>query len=475
MQRKNVLLAVCVLSAACCAQTITVNLDGSADYTIIQSAIDAAEPNDIVIVADGTYTGDGNRDIDFLGKAITVRSATGAENCVVDCQGTELDYHRGFCFQSGEDAKSVLDGFQIINGWTTYPDYGGGIYCSGSSPTIANCIIQECRAYRGGGMCNESSSPTVTGCSFTGNSASVGGGMYNEDSGPTMTECTFTSNLAGGGGAMWNVESDTVITNCDFIDNWGGNAPGGMYNHLSNSTLIGCIFSGNKNLGMLNSSSSPTVTNCTFTGNLGGIHNSSSSPTVTNCILWGNNESGYENEIILIDHSTIDITYCNVQGGRDSIYDNDFDPNNINWGIGNIDIDPLFVDPGSWDDNGTPDDWSDDTWIEGDYHLRWTSPCINAGDPNFVFEEGEVDIDGEPRVMGGRVDMGSDEVGPKQADFTRDGRIDIDDFAVFNNSWDTTEGQTNWYVLCDLFDNGVINVSDLAIFTSDWLWIAEWY
>ena len=49
--------------------------------------------------------------------------------------------------------------------------------------------------------------------------------------------------------------------------------------------------------------------------------------------------------------------------------------------------------------------------------------------------EGEVDIDGEPRVMGGRADMGADEVGEKQADFTRDGRIDLVDFSYFCSHW----------------------------------------
>jgi hypothetical protein len=58
-----------------------------------------------------------------------------------------------------------------------------------------------------------------------------------------------------------------------------------------------------------------------------------------------------------------------------------------------IDADPLFVDPSS-----------------GDYHILPVSPCINAGNPDFVPAPGETDIDGEPRVMRGRVDMGADEV-----------------------------------------------------------------
>ena len=67
------------------------------------------------------------------------------------------------------------------------------------------------------------------------------------------------------------------------------------------------------------------------------------------------------------------------------------------------------------------------------------------------------------------------EVGPKQADFTRDGRIDIEDFAVFSRSWDTTPSQTNWYVLCDLFEDDAIDINDLAALVADWIWVTEWH
>jgi len=127
-------------------------------------------------------------------------------------------------------------------------------------------------------------------------------------------------------------------------------------------------------------------------------------------------------------------------------------------GDGNIDVDPLFVDVAN-----------------GDYHLLWDSLCVDAGDPGFVVEEGEVDIDCEPRVMNGRVDMGADEVGPKQADFTRDGRIDVSDLSVLSESWDTIEGQPNWYVLSDLFEDGIIGLDDLFLFVDDWMWQADWY
>ncbi len=60
----------------------TIHVPG--DQPTIQAGIDAAMDGDIVLVADGTWTGVGNRDIDFLGKAITVRSENGPDSCIID-------------------------------------------------------------------------------------------------------------------------------------------------------------------------------------------------------------------------------------------------------------------------------------------------------------------------------------------------------------------------------------------------------
>jgi hypothetical protein len=95
---------------------------------------------------------------------------------------------------------------------------------------------------------------------------------------------------------------------------------------------------------------------------------------VTNCILWDGAD-----EIWNADGSTIEISYSDVEGG---------------WmGEGNIDADPLFVDPGYWDLSGL--------WVEGDYHLLPYSSCIDAGDPNYIAEPNETDLDGKPRVLDG--------------------------------------------------------------------------
>src|SRR3990172_11032728 len=89
----------------------TINIPG--DFSTIQDGIIAAEDGDTVLVNNGTYTGDGNRDIDFLGKAIVVKSKNGPEVTIIDCAAAEGNLHRGFYFHNDENNCSVLQGFTI--------------------------------------------------------------------------------------------------------------------------------------------------------------------------------------------------------------------------------------------------------------------------------------------------------------------------------------------------------------------------
>ena len=128
----------------------------------IQAAVDAAAPGDLVVVADGVYTGDGNGDIDFGGKAITVRSANGPAQCVIDCQGSESDPHRAFHFHSGELSDSQVVGFTIQGG---YALAGGGILCDDSSPTLSKIILSgNVGEYGGGAIACYGSSPAIVNC-----------------------------------------------------------------------------------------------------------------------------------------------------------------------------------------------------------------------------------------------------------------------------------------------------------------------
>ena len=167
------------------------------EYGTIQAAIDATVPGDEVIVGDAVYTGVGNKDLDFRGKPITVRSASGHPTaCIIDCQGSG----RGFYFHSGETPGAVAAGFTIRNGT------GSAVYCVSSSPTLTNCTITGGSASYGAGVNCYSSSPQLTNCLISGNRASngLGGGVYCSNwSSPTLTNCTISGNTItdnGGGG-----------------------------------------------------------------------------------------------------------------------------------------------------------------------------------------------------------------------------------------------------------------------------------
>jgi len=417
----------------------------------IQEAVDNSWDGRTVWVADGIYTGPENRDIDFKGKPISVKSENGPQHCIIDCNGTEEKPHRAFNFTNNEDANSVVAGFTITNGlgpdtevWLGITSAGGAIYCSNASPTITNCsfvgnsangrwasgaaiycrhsnpTITNCTFKNnsadgqwasGGAICCENSSPAITGCTFTGNSADFNGGaVNNHDSNPIITDCIFSTNSAVGndGGALNNSNSSPMITNCAFSANYAYDWAGAIRNVFDSSpTITNCIFTGNLAQGsggaIFNFHNCNTIiTNCTFAENSAPNGNAlafdswqpvaPSDLQAASCILIDDG-----NEIWNNDGSTINITYSNVQTG---------------WpGHGNINNDPCFVEPGYWDSNSTPTDPNDDFWIEGNYHLLQGSPCLDAGDPNYVPGPNETDLEGNPRIINERIDIGPYEGG----------------------------------------------------------------
>ena len=98
------------------------------DQPTIQAGIDKAIDGDSVLVADGVYKGDGNRDINFNGKAIVVISANGPALTIIDCEGTYAEPHRGFHFNNNEDTNSVVSGFTIVNGFISEIYIGGQVF-----------------------------------------------------------------------------------------------------------------------------------------------------------------------------------------------------------------------------------------------------------------------------------------------------------------------------------------------------------
>ncbi|MHC4674926.1 MAG: right-handed parallel beta-helix repeat-containing protein, partial [Planctomycetota bacterium] len=291
--------------------------NGSANHPFdaIQEAVDAIAIGGTATVLGGTYSGFGNYDIDFGGKAFTLTSTDPEDPCVVaatiiDPNGTEENPHRGFFFHNAEDANSVLTGFTITRGYGHYADYfdedlsGGGVFCNSSSPTITNCVFSA-NAGLGAGIYCQLSNPTVTDCKFIGNLLGDGSGMFNSYSNPTVTNCIFADNVAGvdgAGAAMANLDSSPILTNCIFSGNSAVSDSGVMWNSNSNPIMTNCTFTGNSTelyggvMGNWNGSS-PTLTNCTFTGNSAGefggvictgIYGPGGSAILTNCSFSGN-------------------------------------------------------------------------------------------------------------------------------------------------------------------------------------------
>ena len=109
---RNIGISILFLILVGSVQAGTIHVPG--DYPTIQAGIDAASDGDTVVVADGIYTGEGNANMDFGGKAITVRSENGPANCIIGC-GCGEDT-RAFYFHNDEGPDSVVKGFTIRGG-----------------------------------------------------------------------------------------------------------------------------------------------------------------------------------------------------------------------------------------------------------------------------------------------------------------------------------------------------------------------
>jgi len=292
---------------------------------------------------------------------------------------------------SDTDSTAILDGFTIRNGNANHSERydsrrdGGGMYIISGTPALANCTWRNNRAINyGGGIYNESnSSPTLTNCKFYGNQSYCAGGIYNESSSsPILSNCTFIGNSAVVAGAIGNYRnygSPTVMADCAFIENSSTSYGGVMVNYRSDLILANCIFGGNSTASeaggvMRNYESETMFINCTFGDNSAGSDGGAlwstydCQTTLLNCILWGNTAAGSGSQMALSGSSTASISNTCLQGGQgaDAIYLQD--NSSVNWGQGNIDVNPMFADA----DND-------------DYHLksqagRWDAVGETVGD-----------------------------------------------------------------------------------------------
>jgi len=246
----GVLLAMVSFIGPAAARDWIIKADGSGDAPTIQAGIDSALAGDNVVIEADTYTGPGNRDINFGGKAITVTGVT-AVSTIVDCSSVTT----GFTFNSGEGTGSILTRVTIRNAGVTGGD-GGGIIIQDASPTVTDCIIEGCNAGNGGGIyvwqSTVATSPVIQFNHITGNTAAAwGGGIWVRGAAsPTIDGNTVSGNSAANGAGIAVTESDAAptITGNTVHDNTASAMGGGFWAFDTRAgalTLSGNVFYGN--------------------------------------------------------------------------------------------------------------------------------------------------------------------------------------------------------------------------------------
>lgn len=276
--------AALLLSAGAASATPSV-IHVPADYTTIQDAIDNANSGDTIVIADGTYTGTGNVDLDTGGTNLTIQSAHDAAHTIIDCGGSSSSDgsgdHRGFIIQSGETVS--ITGLTVKNGYES-SDNGGGVYVVYSPVTLTNCVFSSSTANYGGGVMvfSDHVSPvTIARCAFLGNSVSdSGGGVYTDsgDGSTTLTNCTFSANTAAFGGGA-------------YLENGSGGIAA-----LTNGTLTGNTATyGSGVYSNSGSSGGTTLTNTIVYGNTTDQMEGSGPCAVVSCDITGALPSGVTN------------------------------------------------------------------------------------------------------------------------------------------------------------------------------------
>ncbi|HVP58435.1 MAG TPA: right-handed parallel beta-helix repeat-containing protein [bacterium] len=394
-----IILACCSLASA---RTWYVKPDGTGDVPSIKAAVDsAAAEGDTVLLANGTFAGAANRQVDCGDKALTIISeASDPDLCIIDCGGAEpADVLSAFYFRASGHPSPRLEAVTIIHACQAVycdagsspqivncifrdnhcagaeiPPPGAGIFCfEGSSPVIRNCEFAGNES--GGGICGWRSFPVVENCNFSGNGNCAGGAIEAWGGLLTVTGCTFSGNLAAdfmcgncGGGALMCVGSADVA-NCTFTDNRSYMGPGGAIffrpdSAFAHLTVAGCTFVGNQVLQGLdvgvgvaassNKASSITITNCTFAGNSTDVSRDGGTLSIDG---GGDVNATVENTIIsfarkggavhLLGTPTVSLKCCDIFGNTGGDWTGPIaGQNGIN---GNLSADPLFCDRGSDD------------------------------------------------------------------------------------------------------------------------------
>jgi hypothetical protein len=484
----SVVIVLAAYSSLLQGATITVDDDGPADFNSIQAAIDSAMNFDVIVVYPGIYY----ENITFFGKAVTITSIDPNDPNIVNStiiNGNNTENVITFC--NAESLCSVISGLIIRNGDI-------GVFCEGiaTGPQIDKCIVSQNRI---GITCSSGAIVTINDttisnnvehgtsdcsgimirCSISGNGLD---GLHSQSG--IVTDCRVSNNMASG---VYCYITDLNLINCNIFEN-GEHGICVTNPHSQSSAWLSlqeCTVSGNNGSGICCfDGGAIDMTNCIVSGNgWNGIYSdeNSGSVLVSNSTIVGNNAYGLnlflrypillQNNIIGQNRSGgIYIRSTTENSRSNSIVNyNNFFANGgsaYSGAMGMISVkpdmhdNPLFAANGYWDLNGTPNDKTDDVWVEGDYHLmstvgRWDpasetwvkdpidSPCLDMGDPSMPFGD-------EPYPHGGRLNLGA-YGGTSEAsmtvvdrpvcteypemDFNRDCKVDQLDLDIFMEHW----------------------------------------
>ncbi len=264
-----VLLVLCSLPAW--SSSVTVNWNGSGDYTTIGAAIVYATSTgvDTVRVAQGTYSGEGNTEIIVDTSPLVIEAIDAPDVTIIDGN----DEHWAFSFEAGADSTVVVRGLTFSHCYRT--SNGGAIQVTGASPTIEDCVFENCATLLNGGAAHfYESSSLLRECVFASNSAGANAGaIYCYRSGITVDRCLFRSNTTMSpysGGAVYTNTSTDLYTNCTFVDN--SYITVGLY-YCPSAVVSNCVIFGTTNgaaVANVSGSEDAEITHCIAYANAGG-------------------------------------------------------------------------------------------------------------------------------------------------------------------------------------------------------------
>ena len=460
------------------------NITQGSRYTVIQEAMDDSEYGDTVVVGQGHYY----ENINFGSHQLTLRSGDPndwevVERTIIDAN----DVGTVVVIAGGQGPETVLAGLTITGGNATN-GHAGGIWCYTSSLITRNIITGNYASYKGGGLYFWSSSARalVSDNRIINNTARYGGGVFCDSSSRPRLESNYIGyNIAienVGGIAMAKNSTDAIVLGNTIVGNYAANSGGGI--SLSNQSkaqvwnnLILGNRAGNYGGAMKILYCDPNVINNTIIGNEapqgGGVYIAgfTNSLIANNIVAFGAQGEGIYGDDDPQEPASAILLHNDVFGNDDGNYGGSLaDQTGLN---GNISYDPNFVDPGYWDEQGTPSDPNDDIYVMGNYHLTSGSVCINAGDTSMVPAELIQDMDGEERVMAGGIDIGADEIDPTPhpADLDQNGIVDVRDLLLFCEQW-LLEGLD---LTADFDNSHTVDLVDWITFSADWFWQAYWY